>query len=90
MNTRSLSSNEDSHSVLLGYLMWIFGFFGAHRFYFGKRKSGTLYFFTLLGLYVLAIIVGFRTRPVAFVLSGQMAVVRGHELGTRHEQLLLV
>ena len=47
MNTRSLSNDQDSHSVLLGYLMWIFGFFGAHRFYFGKRKSGTLYFFTL-------------------------------------------
>ena len=38
---------QRTHSVLLGYLLWIFGIFGAHRFYFGKRLTGTLYFFTL-------------------------------------------
>jgi TM2 domain-containing membrane protein YozV len=31
----------------MGYLLWIFGFTGAHRFYYGKPISGTLYFFTL-------------------------------------------
>jgi TM2 domain-containing membrane protein YozV len=31
----------------VGYILWIFGFTGAHRFYFGKPFSGTLYFFTL-------------------------------------------
>ena len=31
----------------MGYLLWIFGFIGAHRFYYGKPISGTLYFFTL-------------------------------------------
>ncbi|GAB1268788.1 TM2 domain-containing protein [Aurantivibrio infirmus] len=36
-----------THSVLVGYLAWIFGFIGAHRFYFGKPLSGTLWFFTL-------------------------------------------
>ena len=31
----------------MGYILWIFGFIGAHRFYYGKPKSGTIYFFTL-------------------------------------------
>lgn len=31
----------------MGYLYWIFGFTGAHRFYYGRPWSGTLYFFTL-------------------------------------------
>lgn len=45
-------SAENSHSKIIGYLLWIFGFTGAHRFYYGKPKTGTLYFFTLglLGL----------------------------------------
>jgi TM2 domain-containing membrane protein YozV len=41
------STNQESHSIAIGYLLWIFGFFGAHRFYYGKQFSGTLYFFTL-------------------------------------------
>ena len=36
-----------THSVFMGYLLWIFGFLGAHRFYYGRPISGTLYFFTL-------------------------------------------
>lgn len=35
------------HSLLVGYLLWILGFLGAHRFYYGKPISGTIYFFTL-------------------------------------------
>ncbi|AJG19409.1 hypothetical protein RR42_m2014 [Cupriavidus basilensis] len=27
--------------------MWIFGFTGSHRFYYGKPVSGTIWFFTL-------------------------------------------
>lgn len=38
---------NDTHSKFIGYLLWIFGFTGAHRFYFGKPISGTIYFFTL-------------------------------------------
>lgn len=33
--------------MLIGYLLWLIGFFGAHRFYYGRPGSGTLYFFTL-------------------------------------------
>ena len=42
----------DTHSKLLGYLLWIFGFTGAHRFYYGKPVTGTIWFFTfgLLGI----------------------------------------
>jgi TM2 domain-containing membrane protein YozV len=37
---------KNTHSVSMGYLLWVFGFTGAHRFYFGKPISGTLYFCT--------------------------------------------
>lgn len=35
-----------THPILIGYLFWILGIFGAHRFYFGKPLSGALWFFT--------------------------------------------
>lgn len=38
---------KNTHSVFVGYILWIFGFMGAHRFYYGRSASGTLYFFTL-------------------------------------------
>ncbi|NOX50729.1 MAG: TM2 domain-containing protein, partial [Gammaproteobacteria bacterium] len=33
----------DTHSLLVGYILWILGFLGAHRFYFGRPVSGTIY-----------------------------------------------
>jgi TM2 domain-containing membrane protein YozV len=42
----------DTHSKLIGYILWIFGFMGAHRFYYGRPISGTIYFFTL-GLFLI-------------------------------------
>lgn len=36
-----------THSKTIGYLLWIVGFTGAHRFYFGKPISGAIWFFTL-------------------------------------------
>lgn len=46
------ANDNDSHSLVIGYLLWIFGFTGAHRFYYGKPLTGTLWFFTggLLGV----------------------------------------
>ena len=35
-----------SHNVLFGYILWIFGFTGSHRFYFGKQITGTIWFLT--------------------------------------------
>jgi TM2 domain-containing membrane protein YozV len=37
----------DTHAKTIGYLLWIFGFTGAHRFYYGKPITGTIWFFTL-------------------------------------------
>ena len=37
----------DTHLKTIGYLLWIFGFLGSHRFYFGRPISGTIWFFTL-------------------------------------------
>ena len=42
-----MNERQETHSLLVGYLLWIFGFFGAHRFYYGKRISGTIWFFTV-------------------------------------------
>ncbi|MFW6052113.1 MAG: NINE protein [Myxococcota bacterium] len=44
--------SNDTHSVLLGYVLWIFGFMGAHRFYYGKPVTGTIWFFTLGLLFI--------------------------------------
>ena len=43
---------RNTHSKLIGYVLWIFGFTGAHRFYYGRPITGTLWFFTagLLGI----------------------------------------
>ncbi|MDA8908600.1 MAG: TM2 domain-containing protein [Verrucomicrobiales bacterium] len=38
---------EPTHSKTIGYILWIFGFTGAHRFYFGKPITGAIWFFTL-------------------------------------------
>ena len=42
----------NTHSILFGYLLWLVGFTGAHRFYYGKPLTGILWFFTggLLGI----------------------------------------
>ena len=38
--------NRDTHSIGIGYLLWIFGFTGAHRFYFGKPLTGLIWLCT--------------------------------------------
>lgn len=53
---------RNTHSMLIGYLLWIFGFLGAHRFYYGKPVSGTIYFFTL-GLLLIGWIVDLFLIP---------------------------
>ena len=58
----SPSNNTNTHSMLMGYLLWIFGFMGAHRFYYGKQVSGTIWFFTL-GLFFVGWIVDLFLIP---------------------------
>jgi TM2 domain-containing membrane protein YozV len=53
---------SDTHSKTIGYILWIFGFLGAHRFYYGKPVTGTIYFFTL-GLLLIGWIVDLFLIP---------------------------
>tara|TARA_R100001509_G_scaffold128222_1_gene81663 strand:+ start:2250 stop:2624 length:375 start_codon:yes stop_codon:yes gene_type:complete len=46
----------------MGYLLWIFGFIGAHRFYYGRQISGTIWFFTL-GLFFIGWIIDLFLIP---------------------------
>ena len=57
-----MNNREDTHSVLLGYLLWLFGFIGAHRFYYGKQITGVIWFFTL-GLFFIGWIIDLFLIP---------------------------
>jgi TM2 domain-containing membrane protein YozV len=48
--------------MIVGYILWIFGFIGSHRFYFGRPVSGTIYFFTL-GIFLIGWIVDLFLIP---------------------------
>ena len=53
---------NNTHSMVVGYILWVFGFIGAHRFYFGRPISGTIYFFTL-GLFLIGWIIDLFLIP---------------------------
>lgn len=53
---------ESTHTPLIGYLLWLFGFTGAHRFYYGRPISGTIYFFTL-GLFLIGWLIDLLLIP---------------------------
>ena len=57
-----MTANPDTHSKTIGYLLWIFGFMGAHRFYYGRQLTGTLWFFTL-GLFFVGWIIDLFLIP---------------------------
>lgn len=42
-----MTTTNDTHSKVVGYALWLVGFTGAHRFYYGRPVSGTIWFFTL-------------------------------------------
>jgi TM2 domain-containing membrane protein YozV len=52
MENAPIADTKNTHSKAIGYVLWIFGFTGAHRFYYGKPVTGTIWFFTfgLLGV----------------------------------------
>ncbi len=54
--------SNNTHSKAIGYILWLFGFTGSHRFYFGKPISGTIWFFTL-GLFLIGWIVDLFLIP---------------------------
>ncbi len=57
-----MKADHDTHLKTMGYILWIFGFTGAHRFYYGKPISGTIYFFTF-GLFLIGWIVDLFLIP---------------------------
>ena len=42
-----MNGSDATHSKFIGYLLWVFGFTGSHRFYYGRPVTGTIWFFTL-------------------------------------------
>jgi TM2 domain-containing membrane protein YozV len=54
--------SHDTHLKSIGYILWVFGFTGSHRFYYGKPISGTIYFFTF-GLFLIGWIVDLFLIP---------------------------
>ena len=46
-----MSTTADTHLKTLGYILWLFGFTGSHRFYYGRPVTGTIWFFTF-GLFL--------------------------------------
>ncbi len=57
-----MTEGPNTHSKLIGYLLWIFGFLGSHRFYYGKPITGTIWFFTL-GLFFIGWIIDLFLIP---------------------------
>ena len=47
-----MNNETNSHSMVIGYILWIFGFMGAHRFYYGRPITGIIWFFTLGLLFI--------------------------------------
>lgn len=57
-----MTQQHDTHSKAIGYLLWIFGFTGSHRFYYGKPITGTIWFFTF-GLFFIGWIIDLFLIP---------------------------
>ncbi len=68
------STDRNTHTILIGYLLWIFGFLGAHRFYYGKQISGTIYFLTF-GLFFIGWLIDLFLIPSL----NRQADIRFHE-----------
>ena len=57
-----MNAMPDTHSKTIGYLLWIFGFTGSHRFYYGRPITGTIWFFTA-GLFLIGWIIDLFLIP---------------------------
>ena len=42
-----MTTTNETHRKVVGYGLWLVGFTGAHRFYYGRQFTGTIWFFTL-------------------------------------------
>jgi TM2 domain-containing membrane protein YozV len=57
-----MAHSNDTHLKTVGYILWLFGFTGSHRFYYGKPVTGTIWFFTL-GLFLIGWIIDLFLIP---------------------------
>lgn len=47
-----MNASSDTHSKVIGYALWLVGFSGAHRFYYGRPITGIIWLFTC-GLFLI-------------------------------------
>jgi TM2 domain-containing membrane protein YozV len=57
-----MSETRNTHSKVLGYLLLLFGFTGAHRFYYGRPATGIIWFFTF-GFFLIGWLIDFFLLP---------------------------
>ncbi len=57
-----MNNPNNTHHLIVGYALWILGFMGAHRFYYGRQITGTIWFFTL-GLFFIGWIIDLFLIP---------------------------
>ena len=84
-------ASNNTHSIVVGYVAWAFGVFGAHRFYYGKPITGLIWMFTL-GLLFIGWIVDlflipsmdeecnarFRSGPIDYTIAWLLTVFLGY------------
>ena len=70
------------HNKLIGYLLWIFGFTGSHRFYYGRPVTGTIWFFTG-GLFLIGWIIDLFLIPSMDASADRRYVPGKLDRGTR-------
>jgi TM2 domain-containing membrane protein YozV len=57
-----MNASSDTHSKVIGYVLWLVGFTGAHRFYYGRQITGIIWLFTG-GLFLIGWIVDLFLIP---------------------------
>lgn len=57
-----MNTSSDTHSKVIGYVLWLVGFSGAHRFYYGRQITGIIWLFTC-GLFLIGWIVDLFLIP---------------------------
>ena len=57
-----MNATSDTHSKVIGYILWLVGFSGAHRFYYGRQITGIIWLFTC-GLFLIGWIVDLFLIP---------------------------
>jgi TM2 domain-containing membrane protein YozV len=76
-----MTTPNDTHSKTIGYLLWLLGFTGAHRFYYGRPITGTLWFFTA-GLFLIGWIVDLFLIPSMDRAADRKFVAGRHDYST--------